>query len=46
LSEQGLLVACGSGALFLQSMQRPGGKVLSGLDFANGLRLRVGEILN
>jgi methionyl-tRNA formyltransferase len=46
LSEQGLLVACGSGALFLRSMQRPGGKVLSGLDFANGLRLRVGEILN
>jgi methionyl-tRNA formyltransferase len=46
LSEQGLLVACGSGALFLQSMQRPGAKVLSGLDFANGLRLRVGEILN
>lgn len=46
LSEQGLLVACGSGALFLQSMQRPSGKVLSGLDFANGLRLRVGEILN
>lgn len=46
LSEQGLLVACGRGSLFLQELQRPGGKVLSGLDFANGLRLRVGDKLS
>ena len=45
MTGQGLLVACGSGSLILKKMQRPSGKVLSGLDFANGLRLRVGEIL-
>ncbi|HOB39724.1 methionyl-tRNA formyltransferase [Candidatus Darwinibacter acetoxidans] len=45
-SEEGLLVACGAGSLYLQKLQRPGGKILSGLDFANGLRLRVGEILS
>ncbi|NLM40710.1 MAG: methionyl-tRNA formyltransferase [Firmicutes bacterium] len=45
LADQGMLVACGQGSLWLQKLQRPGGKVLSGLDFANGLRLRVGETL-
>lgn len=42
---QGLLVACGEGSLYLEKVQRPNGKVISGLDFANGLRLQVGDNL-
>lgn len=45
LDEQGLLVACGEGSLVLEQVQRPNGKVISGLDFANGLRLTVGDFL-
>lgn len=44
LNAEGLLVGCSSGSLYLTKVQRPGGKVLSGFDFANGLRLRVGDI--
>lgn len=45
LGEQGLLVACGVGSLLLEKVQRPNGKVISGLDFANGLRLGVGDLI-
>lgn len=45
LDERGLLVGCQVGSLFLQKVQRPNGKVISGVDLANGLRLRVGEFL-
>ena len=46
MDEDGLLVACGSGSLLLQRVQRPNGRAVSGLDFANGLRLVVGDILS
>ena len=44
--DQGLLVACGEGALLFQKVQRPNGKVVSGVDFANGLRLQEGGFLD
>lgn len=44
-SEQGLLVGCGEGALLLEQLQRPNSKARSGQDFANGLRLSVGDFL-
>lgn len=42
---QGLLVGCGEGSLLLLKLQRPNTKVVSGVDFANGLRLRIGDFL-
>ena len=45
LEGSGLLVACQQGSLYLQQVQRPGGRVVSGADFANGLRLSIGDIL-
>jgi len=41
----GLRVACGSGSLLLLKVQRPNAKAISGADFANGLRLRRGDVL-
>lgn len=45
IDQTGLMVACGEGSLKLQKLQRPNAKAVSGMDFANGLRLRVGDIL-
>lgn len=45
LAGEGLLVGCGSGSLHLIRVQRPNAKAVSGADFANGLRLRVGDFL-
>ena len=45
LNEDGLLVACGQGSPLLEKVQRPNGKVISGLDLANGLRLSIGDFL-
>ena len=45
LEGQGLLVGCGLGSLLLLKVQRPNAKAVSGVDFANGLRLRVGDYL-
>ena len=45
LDGAGLLIGCQEGSLLLQSLQRPNGKVVSGVDFANGLRLRIGDTL-
>lgn len=39
LLDHGLLVACGSQALRIEKLQRPGGRVLSARDFLNGLPL-------
>jgi methionyl-tRNA formyltransferase len=42
-----LAVACGEGtALVLESVQRPGRKALAAADFANGERLRAGELFS
>jgi methionyl-tRNA formyltransferase len=46
LSTQPLVVACGAGALLLREVQAPGKKPVSGADFANGARLRVGAPLS
>ncbi|NMB20877.1 MAG: methionyl-tRNA formyltransferase [Firmicutes bacterium] len=43
--DEGLLVGCGKGSLLLQKVQRPNAKAVSGVDFANGLRLREGDVL-
>lgn len=42
---QGLLVGCGEDALLLEEVQRPNSQARSGQDFANGLRLGVGDFL-
>lgn len=42
-SENGLLVSCGHGSLWLRSVQAPGRKAVPGADFARGLRLKVGD---
>jgi len=41
----GILVACGSGALLLQELQRAGSKPLSAADFLRGVPVVCGEIL-
>jgi methionyl-tRNA formyltransferase len=40
----GIVVACGSGALILQRVQRAGGKLLPASDFARGVRLSPGSV--
>ena len=45
LSTDPLVVACGSGALELITIQAPGRKAVSGKDFANGRRLSAGDTL-
>ncbi len=42
---EGLLVATGKGALLLERVQSPGKRPVSGVAFANGARLKKGEIL-
>jgi len=43
ITDTALVVGCGSGLLALEQVQRPGRKIISGRDLANGLRLRVGQ---
>lgn len=43
LSTDPLVVACGTGALRLDTVQAPGRKAVSGPDLANGLRLQPGQ---
>lgn len=45
ICEDGILVGSGEGSLLLQKLQRPNYKVTTGQDFANGLRLAVGDSL-
>ncbi len=45
LDGEGLLVGCGEGSLLLLKVQRPNARAVSGTDFANGLRLRSGDVL-
>lgn len=40
-----LVVACGEGAVELQSLQRPGRKAAAAVDVARGLALRAGQLL-
>jgi methionyl-tRNA formyltransferase len=40
---EGVRVACGSGALRLTELQRPGGKRLRAADFLRGFPLSAGE---
>jgi methionyl-tRNA formyltransferase len=42
---EGLLVACGTGALLVNEMQRAGGKRLAAAAFLHGVPMRVGDIL-
>lgn len=41
----GIRIACGSGVLQIQKLQRPGGKPLRAADFLNGMQLHTGTIL-
>lgn len=45
LSTQPLVVATGEGALQLDAVQSPGKRLVSGVDFANGRRMSVGDPL-
>ena len=42
LEKFGIVVACGSGALVLGRVQLEGKSVVSGIELANGLRLKKG----
>ena len=44
--EKGILVACGSGTLCIEELQRPGGKRLGWKEFLAGAPLRPGEHFN
>ena len=41
----GILVACGEGALLVTELQKPGGKRLSAAEFLNATEIRAGHIL-
>jgi methionyl-tRNA formyltransferase len=41
--ERGIIVACGQGALCIETLQRPGGKQLNWKDFMAGLSLERGD---
>jgi len=43
VANDGIVVACGSGALRLTELQKPGGKRLSARDFLHGFPVAVGE---
>ncbi len=43
VSESGIVVACGTGALRLMRLQRPGGKQLPVAEFLRGFALRAGQ---
>ncbi len=45
LDAHGLLVGCQERSLLLKKLQRPNSRAVSGIDFANGLRLGVGDFL-
>jgi methionyl-tRNA formyltransferase len=45
VGDGGVLVACGSGALFVLELQRAGGKRLPAADFLRGVVLQSGELL-
>jgi len=40
--KSGIRVACGKGVLNILTLQRPGGKPLSSIDFLNGMKLETG----
>lgn len=42
-SHRGVLVSCGSGAVWLPVLQAEGRKAIAGADFARGSRLKVGD---
>jgi len=42
ISDEGVLVACGQGALLLTELQKPGGKRLCARDFLRGFPLKLG----
>lgn len=43
INREGVMVACGDGVLMLTELQLPGRKRVSGAEFANGVRLEIGE---
>lgn len=43
LSEQGIEVACGSGSVYIKTLQRDGGKPLDHKEFLNGQTLNIGQ---
>ncbi len=43
IGSEGIVVACGVGALRLESLQRPGGRPLAAHEFLKGFPLRTGE---
>ncbi len=41
--KDGIEIACGKGSVFLEEMQRPGGKALGAAAFLNGFRVEKGD---
>ena len=46
INREGIIVACGSGLLRIEMVQKPGGKKLSMADFLAGNTLQLGEYFN
>lgn len=44
--QRGIIVACGQGALCIETLQRPGGKQLNWKDFLAGVPLKLGDSFN
>ena len=44
-TKQGLFIACGTGAISVETIQAPNGKVLRIKDFLNGKSFNVGDII-
>lgn len=43
-SENGILVSCGSGSVWLRTVQAEGRKAVPGADFARGYRIKAGDL--
>lgn len=44
--KDGVIIACGAGAIRAEKLQLAGGKILSARDFANGRKIKAGDILD
>jgi len=46
IRRDGIIVACGSGAIILETLQKPGGRKLSATEFLSGYPLQPGDIFD
>lgn len=46
INKKGIVVKCGKGNLLIKELQPAGGKIMKAYDFANGHKIKIGDILN